>query len=58
MPYQDSHNVYSSNSHGGTGFTQHNFGMQKVPSKMGAMQLSQQSMPNSSSGAAAVALPT
>lgn len=39
LPYQDSHQVHSSNSHGGTGFGQHGFSMQKVPSKLGGIQL-------------------
>jgi hypothetical protein len=53
MPYQDNHHVQSSNSHGGAGFNQQNFSMQKVPSKIGHMH----QQPPSSSGAAAVALP-
>lgn len=57
MPYQDNHLIHSSNSHGGAGFNQHNFTMQKVPSKIGHIQLAQQQNPTSSSGAAAVALP-
>ena len=42
VPYQDNHIVTTSNSHGGTSFNQHGFSMQKVPSKLGNMQLSQQ----------------
>ena len=54
MPYQDNHMVHGSNSHGGTGFGQHGYSMQKVPSKLGGITTQ---MPPSSSGAAAVALP-